>query len=144
MGGGSHQSVHLPQIQIKLTHRFVFVYNSWLAAYTVIILFISFSSFQSQMKERKLNKKIIYLSFWRSWLMNEVIEELLPPLKLISLILYCGMKCYVFFSPSSPIIHLINSTLIPFVFSQRQLKLNGMRLMEKWTGLKTYNPLLRN
>ena len=34
----SHQSVHLPQIQIKLTHRFVFVYNSWLAAYTVIIL----------------------------------------------------------------------------------------------------------
>ena len=63
--------------------------------------------------------------------MNEVIEELLPSLKLISLILYCGMKCYVFFSPSSPIIHLINSTLIPFVFSQRQLKLNGMRLMEK-------------
>ena len=42
--------------------------------------------------------------------MNEVIEELLPSLKLISLILYCGMKCYVFFSPSSPIIHLINST----------------------------------
>ena len=48
--------------------------------------------------------------------MNEVIEELVPPLKLISLILYCGMKCYVLFSPSSPIIHLINSTLIPFVF----------------------------
>ena len=35
----SHQSVHLPQIQIKLTHCFVFVYNSWLAAYTVIIYF---------------------------------------------------------------------------------------------------------
>ena len=46
MGWASHQSVHLPQIQIKLTHRFVFVYNSWLAAYTVIILFdsINFNS----------------------------------------------------------------------------------------------------
>ena len=71
------------------------------------------------MKERKLNKKIIYLSFWRSWLMNEVIEELLPSLKLISLILYCGMKCYVFFSPSSPIIHLINSS-----FSSSTIKKN--------------------
>ena len=45
MSEGSHQSVHLPQIQIKLTHRFVFVYNSWLAAYTVIILLFHFISF---------------------------------------------------------------------------------------------------
>ena len=54
MGRASHQSVHLPQIQIKLTHRFVFVYNSWLAAYTVIILFISFiNSLQSLLNSIK-------------------------------------------------------------------------------------------
>ena len=39
-------------ICFKLTHRFVFVYNSWLAAYTVIILLISGNSFQPNQSQQ--------------------------------------------------------------------------------------------
>ena len=64
-----HQSVHLPQIQIKLTHCFVFVYNSWLAAYTVIISF----QFHSSTKHKFIvdsfieMKSIIFELLKREW-----------------------------------------------------------------------------
>ena len=71
MGWASHQSVHLPQIQIKLTHRFVFVYNSWLAAYTVIILFFNSIPFNSTTEWNEIKeKKVYFLLFdeWNGWL----------------------------------------------------------------------------
>ena len=73
MSEGSHQSVHLPQIQIKLTHRFVFVYNSWLAAYTVIILFNSINWFHEFNQSMKQKRNLIYwislgwVDWWNEW-----------------------------------------------------------------------------
>ena len=66
MGRASHQSVHLPQIQIKLTHRFVFVYNSWLAAYTVIVFIFGIVKANFILwSEREVNK--IKINLWQQW-----------------------------------------------------------------------------
>ena len=66
MSEGSHQSVHLPQIQIKLTHRFVFVYNSWLAAYTVIVFIFGIVKANFILwSEREVNK--IKINLWQQW-----------------------------------------------------------------------------
>ena len=59
--------------QIKLTHRFVFVYNSWLAAYTVIISLQFISQF---IRLNELNAEIE----WRmGWFRTVIISFILIP-----------------------------------------------------------------